>query len=161
MRYLSIFLCFSAALLTPNPGAARAAVNAGVAYPVTFEGGNLPLSHAKATATLGKDEMVFAQSRHRVVVPVRNITGISCGSQVHSRPGAALLGVLPLVHYGASEDYYIGVTWTDSSRTGRPTEVLLRIAKSEYGAFVSALEAATGVKAVDPNRVPVLVRYGL
>jgi hypothetical protein len=140
---------------------ARAARNAGMTYPVTYEGGSLPLSHARATATLGKYEVVFEQSGHRIVVPVKNVTGISCGSESRSRPGAAVLGVLPLVHYGASEDYYIGVTWTDDARVGRPAEVLLRVGKSEYRALVGALEAATGVKAVDPNRVPVVVRYGL
>jgi len=148
-------------LLSPGLVSARAARNAGGAYQVTYEGGSLPLSHAKATASLGKYEVVLEQGRYRVAVPVRNITGISCGSQVHSRPGAAVLGVLRLAHYGASEEDYIGVTWTGSAGAGNPTEVLLKIPKGEYHAFVSALEAATGVKAVDPNRVPVVVRYGL
>jgi len=37
--------------------------------------------------------------------------------------------------------------------------VLLRLSRREYGQFLVALEQLTGIKAVDTNQVPTVVRY--
>jgi|HubBroStandDraft_1064217.scaffolds.fasta_scaffold95147_3 hypothetical protein len=125
------------------------------AYPATYAGGSLPLNHHKVRATLGKDEVIFMQGGRRVAVPVKSITEISCGTEVRRRLGASVLDVVPvmhMMHLGESETHYIGVTWTGA-------QVLLKLSRAEYRDFLAALEHATGIKAVDTNQVPTVVRY--
>jgi hypothetical protein len=146
MKTIPIFLLtlvlLPAAILAKNPGA----------YPATYAGGSLPLNHHKVRATLGKDEVIFMQGDRRVTVPVKSITEISCGTEVHRRLGASVLDVVPIMHLGESETHYIGVTWTGA-------QVLLKLSRAEYSGFLAALERATGIKAVDTNQVPTVVRY--
>ena len=119
-------------------------------YPVTYEGGNLALSHNKVKASIENDEVVLAQRRQRIAVPVGEITEISYGSQTHRRLGAAVLG--------KAETHYVGVTWADNASR---TEVLFRVDKGEYREFLASLERMTGKKAVDTSQVPTAVRYSL
>jgi hypothetical protein len=146
MKTIPIFLLtlvlLPAAILAKNPGA----------YPATYAGGSLPLNHHKVRATLGKDEVIFMQGDRRVTVPVKSITEISCGTEVHRRLGASVLDVVPIMHLGESETHYIGVTWTGA-------QVLLKLSRADYSGFLAALERATGIKAVDTNQVPTVVRY--
>jgi len=127
-------------------------------YPVTYAGGSLPLNHNKLRAALGADEVTFIQHSQRIVIPLKSITEISCGEEVRHRLGGSVLGIVPLVHLGETEDYYIGVGWLDAAKTAK-AQVLLRLSHSEYREFLAALEQLTGIKAVDTNRVPTVVRY--
>jgi len=115
------------------------------AYPVTYEGGSLPLSHRKVTARFDNGAVVFAQHGQQLVVPVEDITAISCGSDVHRRMKLA-----------KTEKDYIGVTWTSHNREA---EALFKMNGREYRDFLKALEASTGKKAVDAHKVPVVVHY--
>jgi hypothetical protein len=115
-------------------------------FPATYEGGGLPLSQSKVTARLETDTLVVVQHGQRIVVPVREITAISCGSDVRHR--------MPLVK---TETYYIGFTWTSDHR---PVEALFSMSGGEYRDFLKALETSTGKKAVDARKVPVVVHYG-
>jgi hypothetical protein len=164
MRLFPVILCFSAALLWSNHSLASEAGKTRIEYPARYEGGTLPLSHDKVKATLGKEEVVFAQNRHRIVVPLKHITNISCGSEVRRRLGAAVLDIVPRVRLGEVQSHYIGVSWMDSTQTsGRPgkVELLLKLDKADYENFLTALERSTGVKAVDTTHVPTAVRYAL
>jgi hypothetical protein len=81
---------------------------------------------------------------------------------VHHRFGGAVLGAVPYMHLGASENHYVGVSWTEASATGGNTpkvEVLFKLNKSEYAAFLSGLERMTGKKAVDTRQTLTAVRY--
>jgi hypothetical protein len=133
-------------------------------YPLTYEGGSLPLSRDKVKAALGQDEVIFVQNRRRISVPAKDITRISCRSEVRRRFGATVLDVVPWLRLGEVENRYVGVTWTDSARTSErdaKVEVVLRMSKSDYDGFLAGLERLTGMKAVDTTRVPTAVRYGL
>lgn len=155
MRILSAFLFLSIILL---PAAAPAKDGATV-YPATYTGGSLPLDHHKVRAALGKDEVIFIQGDRRIAVPVKSITEISCGTEVRRRLGASVLDVVPLMHLGVSADHYIGVAWAGGAENTARAQVLLKFSGAEYRDFLAALEQATGIKAVDTNQVPTVVRY--
>lgn len=154
MKLWSVFL-LSIALLPPAALAKKAAG----AYPLTYAGGSLPFDQSKVRAALGKDEVIFMQHGQRVTVPAKNITEISCGTEVHRRLGASVLDVVPLVHWGESENHYIGVAWTGANGGTARAQVLLKLSRSEYREFLAALEQLTGIKAVNTNQVPTVVRY--
>jgi hypothetical protein len=137
------------------------AEKAATEYPATYAGGSLPLDHHKVRATLVKDEVVFMQGTRRIVVPVKNITEISCGTEVRRRLGASVLDVVPLMHLGESESRYIGVTWTGARGNTTRAQVLLKLSRGEYRDFLAVLEQATGIKAVDTNQVATVVHYQL
>jgi hypothetical protein len=63
------------------------------------------------------------------------------------------------MHLGESETHYIGVAWTGAHGNTAPAQVLLRLSRGEYRDFLAALEQATGIKAVDTNRVATVVHY--
>jgi hypothetical protein len=133
-------------------------------YPLAYEGGSLALSHDKVKAALGQDEVIFVQNKHRIGVPAKDITRISCRSEVRRRFGATVLDVVPWLRLGEVENRYVGVTWTDNTQTSEgaaKVEVVLRLSKSDYDGFLAGLERLTGLKAVDTTRVPTAVRYGL
>ena len=141
---------FLAPALLPSAVLAKKAPDA---YPVTYAGGSLPLHHNKIRASLGKDEVVFMQHGQRISIPAKSITEISCRADVRRRAGAWALDVVPLMHLGESGTYYIGVSWSGTQ------QVLLKLSRAEYGGFLAALEQLTGIKAVDTNQVPTVVRY--
>ena len=164
MRISLMALVLSALLALPVAGLAGEAKKARSTYPVTYEGGNLALNHNRINASLESDEVVLAQRRHRIAVPVRDIMEISCGSQLHRRLGAAVLNAIPLLHLGEAETYYIGVAWADGGREvsgAARTEVLLRVSGSDYREILASLERMTGKKAIDTTQVPTAVRYSL
>jgi hypothetical protein len=164
MRFSVTVLCLSAVLATPGASRAGEAKKVRSTYPVMYEGGSLPLRHNKVKARFETDEVVLAQRGRRIAVPLRDITEISCGNEVHRRLGAAVLNTVPLLRLGEVETHYIGVAWTDGSRTG-PTaakvEVLFRVNNGDYREFLASLERKTGKKAVDTRQVPTAVRYSL
>jgi hypothetical protein len=155
MKPLSVLLFVSAVWLPSAGMAKKDAVN----YPATYAGGSLDLSHQKVYAAIAKDEVVFIQGSRRIAVPVKNITAISCGTEVRRRLGASVLDVVPMMHLGEAESYYIGVAWTASMAGNTPTQVLLKLSRADYRDLLAALEHSTGIKAVDTNQVPTVVRY--
>jgi hypothetical protein len=156
-------LGFCLAIASPCAGFARESKNVATAnYPATYEGGTLPFGHRKVKAMLGTDQVILVQHGRRIAVPASSITDIACATGVHRRLGAAVLDVVPYMHLGESENHYVGVTWTNSAATGATTpkvEVLFKLNKSEYTAFLSGLERLTGKKAVDTNQTLTAVHY--
>jgi len=155
MKVSPAFFLLTAALL-PQALPAKKAVSE---YPATYAGGSLPLVRHRIYAALDADEVVFTQRGRRVAVPVKDITAISCGTEVRRRLGASVLDVVPLMHLGESQDRYVGVAWAAAGGDAPRTQVLLKFNRGEYSSFLAALERATGIKAVDTNRVPTAVRY--
>ena len=155
MRFLAVSLFLSIALLPPAALAKKAAAD----YPATYAGGSLPLDHHKVRAAFGKDEVVFMQGGRRIAVPIKSITEISCGTEVRHRMGASVLDVVRLMHLGESQERYIGVAWASANGNTARAQVLLKLSRGEYRDFLAALERATGMKAVNTNQVPTVVRY--
>lgn len=157
MRLLPVLLLLFSGLtlLPPNALAKKGPTD----YPATYAGGSLPLDHHRVRAALGKDAVVFMQGSRSVAVPLKNITEISYGTEVRRRLGASVLDVVPLMHLGESETRYIGVTWTRASGDIRQAQVLLQLNRNEYRELLAALEQLTGIKAVNTNQVPTVVRY--
>jgi len=129
-------------------------------YPATYEGGSLPLDHSKVKATLLQNEVVLVQHGRKISVPAGSITEIACAVGVHRRTGASVLDVVPKMHLGETENHYVGMAWTqgEDASAGK-VEVLFKLSKSEYAAFLSGLERMTGKKAVDTNQTLTAVRY--
>ncbi|HUE20122.1 MAG TPA: hypothetical protein VMQ86_00480 [Bryobacteraceae bacterium] len=157
MKTLPAFLFLSITLVPPAALAKKAAAD----YPAKYAGGSLPLDHHKVRATLAKDEIIFMQGDQRIAVPVKSITGISCGTEVRRRLGAWALDVVPLMHLGESSDHYVGVAWSGASGNTARAQALLKLSRGEYRDFLAALEQVTGIKAVNTNQVPTVVRYGI
>ena len=157
MRLLPVFLLLSSGLTLLPP--AVLAKKAATDYPAIYAGGSLPLDHHRVRAALGKDAVIFMQGIRRIAVPFKNITEISCGTEVRHRLGASVLDVVPLMHLGESETRYIGVAWTRANGDIGQAQVLLKLNRSEYREFLAALEQLTGIKAVNTNQVPTVVRY--
>jgi len=155
MKFLAVFLFLSMLLLPAAALAKKAAAD----YPATYAGGSLPLNHHKVRAAFANDEVIFMQSGRRIAVPVKSITEISCGTEVRHRLGASVLDVVPLMHLGESQDHYVGVAWTAAKGNTARAQVLLKLSRVEYSDFLAALERVTGMKAVNTNQVPTVVRY--
>ncbi len=158
IRFHPALLFLSAALWLPNAGLAGEAKGVRNTYPLTYEGGNLPLGHNRVKASFERDRVVLWRRGQRIAVPGRDITEISCGSHAHRRLGAAVLNVLPRVHIGEAEAHYVGLTWADRATR---SEVLFRVSGSDYRQFLASLERMTGKKAVDTGHVPTVVHYAL
>ena len=157
MKTLAAFVLLSSVSIPSAALAQKAATQ----YPATYAGGSLPLDHHKVRAALGKDEVIFMQGDRRIAVPVKNITQISCGTEVRRRLGATVLDAVPMMHLGESQTRYIGVAWTGASGNTARAQVLLKLSRAEYRDFLSALEQATGIKAINTNQVPTVVRYAI
>jgi len=157
MKPGTLILFLSAALL-PLSASAKKPVNA---YPATYTGGNLPLRQDKVHAALDHDQVVITQGDQRIAVPAKNITDISCGVEVHRRTGAFVLSAVPLMHLGTRHDHYIGMAWSDAAGNAARAQVVLKLSADDYSDFLAALQQVTGVKAVNTNQVPTVVRYGL
>lgn len=142
MKFLPLLFLVSIASLPAQPLDKKPATN----YPATYAGGSLPLDHHKMRAVLDKDEVVFMQGGRRIAVPVKSIIEISCGTEVRRLLGASV------------RTRYIGVTWEGTGNEAR-AQALLKLSRTEYRDFLAALEHATGIKAIDTNRVQTSVRY--
>lgn len=161
MNYRPLLLCVVPALLFGSPSATRAPI---ADMPVKYEGGSLPLEQGKAQVTISEEKVVFTQGQHKLAIPLEHITMISCNTDVRRRFGAAVLGVVPKLHLDTAEAYYVGLTWIGDSHGGQPParlEGVFRLSGGDYSEFLRTLERLTGQKAVDTQRVPTVVRYGI
>jgi hypothetical protein len=159
---LPLILGLTLVIASPFAGWARASKSDAAAYPASYEGGTLEFHHSKLKATLGADQVILVQRGRRVEVAASSITEIACATDVHHRFGGAVLGAVPYMHLGESENHYVGVSWTEAAATGGKmpkVEVLFKLNKSEYARFLSGLERMTGKKAVDTRQTLTTVRY--
>jgi len=150
--------------LTLLPLEAAGAKKAGLTVLAKYEGGTLPLNQRKITATVAENEVIFVHGNERFAIPLTSITAVSCGTDVRRRFGATVLAMVPRMHLDKVEAYYVGLTWTGNGREGGKTskvEAVLKLSNSEYRDFVAVIERLTGIKAVNADKVPTLVRYNL
>jgi hypothetical protein len=169
---ISMILCFTLSMLSVGPGSAATTKEAGVPFPMKYEGGSLPLNqHDNLTSHVSKDEVVLVQGKQRFVVPVKNITEVSYGNDVHRRVGAAVgvglvtLGIGALLLLVKTKKHYVGIVWSDQpTATGADTNavvanqasagkggVVFKVGKGDYRGFLKALEGITGKQAVNAD----------
>src|SRR5271169_2535517 len=117
MRFRTLILYSSMSFLLSIPGFGGEPKQAGSAYPLHYQGGNLPLrpNHG-VNAVVANHEVVFVQHGQRFVVPVESIHEISCAADVRRRFGAAVLRLVPLVDLDRVENDYVSVRWSDGTR---------------------------------------------
>ncbi len=178
--YIALILCTLLALL---PAAAAKPKEDGVKFPMKYEGGSLQLDqHAGLDCYVGKESVVIVQGKQRYVVPIKSITEISYGNDVHRRVGAAVgvgmvtLGIGALLLLVKTKKHYVGIVWAEPGATpgtnagvanGAPPAtssgtaagsagkggVVFKVGKGEYRGFMTALEGMTGLKAVNADAV--------
>jgi hypothetical protein len=153
-RYFPVLL-----MVCVTAGFAAPAHKAGFTVLAKYEGGTVPMSTGKVKATVAEDQMVFQHGAHRLVVPLQNITAVTCNTELRRRFGASVLAMVPRMHLHKAESYYIGLTWT--AEKSSKAEMVLRLTSSEYRDFLAAIERLAGIKAVNPDTVPTVVRYEL
>ena len=178
--YISMFLCFTLFLHSISPGYAAKTKEVGVLTPMKYEGGSLPLNQHDALKTfVSKDEVVLVQGKQRFVIPVKNITEVSYGNDVHRRVGAAVgvalvtFGIGALMLLVKTKKHYVGLVWadkpttTETAKAAAVTEtakaattempnkggVVFKVGKGEYRGFMASLEGVAGVKAINADAV--------
>src|SRR5260370_25763586 len=118
--YSSMAPYFTLAFLSVSPGYAAKTKELGVMTPMKYEGGSLQLNqHDKLETFVSKDEVVLVQGKQRFVIPVKNITEVSYGNDVHRRVGAAVgvalvtFGIGALMLLVKTKKHYVGIVWAD------------------------------------------------
>jgi len=176
--YLSMILCFTLTLVSVSPGYAAKQKEAGVMTPMKYEGGSLSLNqHDKLDTFVSKDEVVLVQGKQRFVIPVKNITEVSYGNDVHRRVGLAAgvavvtLGVGALLLLVKTKKHYVGIVWVDkptatqtantsavtqtakAATTETPNKggVIFKVGKGDYRGFMASIEGVAGIKAVNAD----------
>ena len=150
-------VCIFLALI---PAQASTTKKTGFSAPVEYQGGTLALNQGKLTVTISENDIVFYHRNRKVLVPLKNITAISCSNDSRRRFGATILGVVPRMHLDTEEEYFIGLTWTGGEQPSR-NEAVLKLSGGEYRQLLAALERGTGKKAINTRQVPTAVQYGL
>jgi len=133
------------------------AADSGVKFPMKYEGGSLNLNvHDNLTVTLGKDSLGIVQKKQRHDIPIKAITEVSYGNDVHRRVGAAVgvaivsFGIGALLALAKTKKHYVGLVWNDMAG-GSKGGVVFKVGKGEYRGFLTALEGVTGLKAVNAD----------
>lgn len=157
MKSLPMFLCLSLTMLPANAAGIK---TTGVTVPVKYEGGTLPLNQGKTKATISGDEIVFSHGAQKIAIPLKDISAISCSTDVRRRFGASVLGVVPMMHLDTEEEHYIGLSWADGKQASK-VEAVLKLSNDEYRGLLATLERLTGRKAVNTNEIPTAIKYGL
>jgi hypothetical protein len=155
--YVSMFLSFTLALLSVSPGYAAKQKEVGVMTPMKYEGGSLPLNqHDKLETFVNKDEVVLVQGKQRFVIPVKSITEVSYGNDVHRRVGAAVgvalvtFGIGALMLLVKTKKHYVGIVWGDkplataTASTVVPTPQTTTVATNAPNAMDSSKDPSKG-----------------
>jgi hypothetical protein len=174
--HIALILCPLLALL-PGSALVAKAKEAGVEFPMKYEGGSLELSQHSALKTyVSRDSIVVVQGKERHVIPVSRVSEVNYGNDVHRRVGAAVgvglvtLGVGALLLLVKTKKHYVGIIWeepnakamvanvstdgskTDADRAGKGG-IVFKVGKGDYRGFLTALEGMTGKKAVNADEV--------
>jgi hypothetical protein len=155
-----VFLYLSMMLVPIEAGTKKADFT----VPVRYEGGTLSFDQGRLKAAIADDELVLTRGDQKVSIPIKNITAVTCGTDVRRRFGAVVLGVVPGMHLDTAEQHYIGLTWDNNTHDrdkATKAEAVLSVGNGEYGDFLAALERLTGKKAINTRKVPTVVRYEL
>jgi hypothetical protein len=130
-------------------------------YNVKYDGGSVPNEKAGTDMKLLFDQTSIRLVKKKgeiVTIPVKAVTEISYGQDVHRRVGAAIglafvsLGIGALMALSKSKKHYIGITWADGDKKGG---MALQADKSDYRGVLAGLEGVTGKKAVDADTMTV------
>ena len=156
MRLWSALVC-SAMLLSTGTGFAAEMTGTGVKFPALYEGGSLRLDQGRIKAAIGENELVFLRGNQKLAIPLQSITAVTYGSDHHR----SVLCFVPFLDL--DKEHYVGLTWSGTVPDGGQVsnEAVLRFREGRYRHFVEALERLTGIKAVNADKLPALVRYGL
>jgi len=114
------------------------------------------MNQGKISAAVAGDQMVFLGGKQRLAIPLSRITAVTYGSEVHRGSPLRFVPFLDL-----DKAYYVSLTWTGSAGqpSGTRIEAVLKLREGKSRQFVAVLERLTGIKAVNADRMPAIVRY--
>jgi hypothetical protein len=130
-------------------------------YKVEYDGGSIPdvKSGADLKMAMDSENIRFTRNKTEVaVIPVKAVTEVSYGQDVHRRVGAAIgigvvtLGIGALMALTKSKKHFIGITWDDAGRKGG---LAFQADKNDYRGLLAGLEGLTGKKAVNSDTMTV------
>src|ERR1044072_3415933 len=98
MKLRNLSVCLLCGLFAASTAFAETARKSGLTVVAKYEGGTLPLNQGRIRATIAEDEVVFHHGSQRVAIPLKNITALTCSTDVRRRFGASVLGMVPLMH---------------------------------------------------------------
>jgi hypothetical protein len=103
----------------------------------------------------------LTQGKKKFTIPVKDMTEVSYGNDVHRRVSAAVgvgvftLGIGALLLLVKTKKHYVGVVWADKSQSQGETPkkggVVFKVGKGDYRGFLAALEGMSGLKAVNAD----------
>ena len=106
-----------------------------------YEVGSLPFDqHNKLKTTITDTGVFLDQGKNHFSVPMKSITDVSYGNDVHRRVGAAI--GLALVSFGIgafmllakTKKHYVGMTWIDAAAADKPESkgvVVFKVGKGD------------------------------
>jgi hypothetical protein len=117
------------------------------------------MNPGRIRATVAEDQVVILHGSKKLTIPLKNITAITCNTDVRRRFGASVLGIVPLMHLDKAETHYVGLSWNGDSEKTPKAEMVLRMTNAEFRDFLAVMERLAGIKAVNADKVPTVVRY--
>ena len=135
--------------------------------PMKYEGGSLPLNqHDKLETFVSKDEVVLVQGKQRFVIPVKNITEVSYGNDVHRRVGAAVgvavvtLGVGLMLLLVKTKKHYVGIVWGDKPLATATTGAVSATPAQTTAVATNTPAASPMDSSKDPSKGGVVFKVG-
>jgi hypothetical protein len=167
MKILSVLLSVSMLCAPFTGNLISSEKDSAVVIPMKYEGGSLPLKqHDDVKVTLGNEIVTIKQGKQSYPVPVKSISEISYGADVHRRVGAAIgvgvvtMGIGALMALVKTKKHFVGITWvekagdsTSALTSEKKGGIVFKVGKGEYRGFIAGLEGLTGLKAVNADNV--------
>jgi hypothetical protein len=153
--------------ISVTPGYAAKQKEVGVMTPMKYEGGSLPLNqHDKLETYVNKDQVVLVQGKQRFVIPVKSITEVSYGNDVHRRVGAAVgvalvtFGIGALMLLVKTKKHYVGIVWGDKPLATATTGTVSPAPAQTTTVATSTASASVMDSSKDPSKGGVVFKVG-
>lgn len=145
-------LLLAASLLAPSPVAAQQMkhTSEGNQWPMKYEEGTEPIKHdTKMTVTVGdKNILCEPESGMALAIPVAGVKEVTYDTKARRRlaeaAGVAVLSLGVALVFVAlkTKKHFVNVVWQEADGTDK--EVVFKVGKGEYAAFLADLQRVTG-----------------
>jgi len=119
-----------------------------------YEGGSLQFDqHNRLKTTITETGVLLDQGENHFSIPIKSITEVSYGNDVHRRVGAAIglamvsFGIGALMLLAKTKKHYVGMTWLDAATAASQKAKAVSCSKSARATtedFYQRLKARPG-----------------